>query len=80
MLSTSKKRKQSEMEKEKIQQAENKIVTEVFGKGHKSQVVPRFQNIIFGHKRPVRCVKKILDEKIYIAEKKIPQVQNVSQK
>ena len=35
----------SEMKKEKIQQAESEIVTEVFGKGHKSQVVPRFQNI-----------------------------------
>jgi len=35
----------SDMKKEKIQQAENQIVKDVFGKGHKSQVVPRFQNL-----------------------------------
>lgn len=35
----------SDMKKEKIQKAENAIVTNVFGKGHKSQVVPRFQNM-----------------------------------
>ena len=35
----------SDMKKEKIQQAEKEIIENVFGKGHKSQVVPRFQNI-----------------------------------
>jgi 5-methylcytosine-specific restriction endonuclease McrA len=35
----------NEMPNEIITQAESEIVTEVFGKGHKSQVVPRFQNI-----------------------------------
>ena len=34
-----------EMEKKKINQAEEEIVRDVFGKGHKSQVVPRFQNM-----------------------------------
>ena len=35
----------SDMKKEQIKQAKNEIISNVFGKGHKSQVVPRFQNI-----------------------------------
>lgn len=31
--------------KDQIKQAEKEIIRDVFGKGHKSQVVPRFQNI-----------------------------------